>query len=345
MQFTTLSVALFAALATAHAHNPQHFHHRRQYNGTSSAAGVPTTMIVYATNIITKTECPASVTDCPARTSPVVVTEVVPITTTVCPVEQAESVSSAALSQHSATQSADGVATKPAAPLGTGNSGPAPTGTGESSGEDTTLTYTLGTGTSTTVVTTTIKHTSTATVYATIPYSGGAGEDAGVTAKEGVVSVEPTTTFTSTSTSTRYITVQEVSSAAGAGSGAPGAGGDSGNCVPITVTVAAMTVTVTETATPTPDIAANGVQTADGAASSLPVPANNAGGSAGDDNPNVIVSTATVVPLPVQTPAPVVGGGAPYGNGTNSADGATKSYHASSGFISKTKPAAIPTAY
>jgi hypothetical protein len=78
---TTLSVAFFAALASAHAHHPQHFHHRRQYNTTSAAGGELTTLTVLATHIHTVTSCAATVTDCPARTSPVVVTDVIALTT------------------------------------------------------------------------------------------------------------------------------------------------------------------------------------------------------------------------------------------------------------------------
>lgn len=64
MQFT-VSVALFAALASASHHIPQHFHHRRQYNTT-----VPqTTLTVFATSVHTITSCAASITDCPARAS------------------------------------------------------------------------------------------------------------------------------------------------------------------------------------------------------------------------------------------------------------------------------------
>jgi len=78
MQFTTLSVAFFAALASAHQHGPHHFHHRRGLNGT---AGPSTTMTVYATSVHTITSCAATITDCPARpteaTSEMVVTETV----------------------------------------------------------------------------------------------------------------------------------------------------------------------------------------------------------------------------------------------------------------------------
>ncbi|KAF6829458.1 mixed-linked glucanase, partial [Colletotrichum musicola] len=44
------------------------------------------TSTVYETNIKTITSCPPTKTDCPARHTPEVVTEVVPVTTTICPV-------------------------------------------------------------------------------------------------------------------------------------------------------------------------------------------------------------------------------------------------------------------
>lgn len=81
MQFATASVALFAALATAHQHIPQHFHHRRQYNTTAPQ----TTLTVFATSVHTITSCAASITDCPARasesTSELVVTDTIEIFT------------------------------------------------------------------------------------------------------------------------------------------------------------------------------------------------------------------------------------------------------------------------
>jgi hypothetical protein len=80
MQFTTLSVALFAALASANSHHAQHFHHRRGLNDS----GVSTTLTVYTTSIHTITSCAATVTDCPARNSAsagAVVTDVIALTT------------------------------------------------------------------------------------------------------------------------------------------------------------------------------------------------------------------------------------------------------------------------
>ena len=149
MQFTTLSVAFFAALASAHnlQQAAQHFHPRRHLNSTSTNSGESATLTLFSTQIRTITGCVASVTDCPARSSGgLVVTDTIAVTTV------------------------GGVDSTPSAPLGTGIT-PAPSATGLGSGEEAqpsseaVLTYTLGTGSSTTVITTTIKHTSTATVY------------------------------------------------------------------------------------------------------------------------------------------------------------------------------------
>ena len=84
MQYTALSVAFFAALATAHQHAPQHFHHRRQLNGTSTDSGDQTTLVVTHFITSTITSCAATVTNCPARNSAsagVVVTDTVVVAT------------------------------------------------------------------------------------------------------------------------------------------------------------------------------------------------------------------------------------------------------------------------
>ena len=234
------------------------------------------------------------------------------------------------------------------------------------------MTYTLGTGTSTTVVTTTIKQYSTATVYATLPGggSGGAGGEGGagsISTAEGEVaaSSSSTTTLTTTSTSTRYVTVLPPSAAAGGGSGGSAPSGVSavtgeasgGACVPVTVTVtsALATVTVvcfclcplriisnegqTETALP------SAVSTAAGEISEPSAPVKQAistPAAASNTGPVVILSTATVMPLPVST-GPT---GAPYGyaNGTVAAGTASSSgYVASSGFRSVAKPSPVAT--
>lgn len=63
MQYTTLTIALFAALATAHQHAPNHFHMRRALNAT----GPSTTMTVIETKVETVISCAPTVTDCPAH--------------------------------------------------------------------------------------------------------------------------------------------------------------------------------------------------------------------------------------------------------------------------------------
>lgn len=83
MQYTVLSVGLFAAMATASQH-PQHFHHRRQYQttNTTTAAGLPsTTLTVIATEVKTITSCAPTVTNCPAREQ--TVAQVVTLTKTI----------------------------------------------------------------------------------------------------------------------------------------------------------------------------------------------------------------------------------------------------------------------
>lgn len=366
MQFKTLSAAaLFLGLASAYSH-PRHFHHRRALNSTVPA-GPSTTLTVIATEVHTITSCAVTVTDCPAHpeqaTSEFVVTETRTLATTVCPVSDASSISSAIVSSQPAI---------PSAPLATG-SGPSITSdAGSVPTGDTTLTYTLGTGTSTTVVTTTIKHTQTKTVYATptglsdsdvdnedheeeVGEAGANPSETGNSSGEG--SGEPTTTLSSTSTQTKYVTVYPGPSAAGgssgsgSGSGSGGSGGSGsgadGECAPITVTVsaapvtvtvAATTLTVTETAAPTSapseedeEEEEEGGEACD-AEPATGAPVTSTAGAV-DGTPTkaptdvvVIPSTATVIPVPT----------APYGNGTEhtiiptaapSASGFIKSYY------------------
>jgi hypothetical protein len=107
MQFTTLSVALFVALATAHQHAAQHFHPRRQANSSATDAYAQTTLTVYAEVTHTITSCAASITNCPAdhpeATSVYVVTDTITVDTTICPVTAAESASSAILASYTAS--------------------------------------------------------------------------------------------------------------------------------------------------------------------------------------------------------------------------------------------------
>jgi hypothetical protein len=85
MHFTTLSVAFFAALATAHQHAAQHFHHRRQSNSTATDPAAQTTLTVFAEVTKTITSCAASITNCPAghpsATNVMVVTDTITVDT------------------------------------------------------------------------------------------------------------------------------------------------------------------------------------------------------------------------------------------------------------------------
>lgn len=146
MQFSTLAVALFAALATARSHGHQHFQHRRAFNESSSAVDL-TTLTVQVTSTHTVIGCAQNVTDCPAREATAVrtVTEVVDLTTTVCPVASASHISSSIVASASQTPGTV-TSTQGAEPVQT---------------SDSVLTYTLGTGATASVVTTTIKHTIT----------------------------------------------------------------------------------------------------------------------------------------------------------------------------------------
>lgn len=179
------------------------------------------------------------------------------VQTTICPVADASSISSAIASGTlpSTTPAA------PVAPLSTGS--PVLTSAPEAGPTDTVLTYTLGTGVSTTVVTTTIKNTLTKTVYATpAPTSGSedteeTSEEAELTGKAGGFfesspsstgdqsgeGIEPTTTLSSTSTHTKYITVFPAPTG---GSNVAGSAGCQA-VAPVTVTVALSTVTVATT--------------------------------------------------------------------------------------------------
>jgi hypothetical protein len=154
--------------------------------GTGASSAVSdvemTTSTVYSTQFITVTSCAETVTNCPAESTKVV-TSVIAISTTICPVTEAggspptaSATATAPIGTGVSEVAASSSATAPmgtgaySVPLGTGvsdvvsatASGPAETVTHVT---NSTLTYTLGAGSSTTVVTTTIQHTSTETLY------------------------------------------------------------------------------------------------------------------------------------------------------------------------------------
>ncbi|KFY23668.1 hypothetical protein V493_05700 [Pseudogymnoascus sp. VKM F-4281 (FW-2241)] len=341
MQFSTLAVALFAGLATARSYgHPHSFQHRRGFNESSSAVDL-TTLTVQITSTHTVVGCAQNVTDCPSRDATAIrtVTEVVDLTTTVCPVASASDVSKSVVA--SASQTPGGVtSTEAAQPVQT---------------SDSVLTYTLGTGASQSVVTTTIKHTVTGYTTKYMTKSGDAqptpvvgGGDANVGGNDkgngngngNGNSGEPTTTVRTTSTATRTVTVKP-SGSAGPGTGSSnggdsnsGNGGNGGDCAaPVTVTVALSTVTVTYTP-----------PAATGTAPSVPdavVP--------GNDVPKTTAASEVASEAPSATAEPTKGGSeeeeevvvtipvipVPYKNSTETA---TRHYSHSSGFMTAPRP-------
>ncbi|KFY02586.1 hypothetical protein O988_02047 [Pseudogymnoascus sp. VKM F-3808] len=349
MQFSTLAVVLFAGLATARTHGHPRFQHRRGFNESSSAVDL-TTLTVQITSTHTIIGCAQNITDCPARdaTATRTVTQVVDLTTTVCPVASASDISSSVIASAAQTPGAIS-STEAAEPVQT---------------SDSVLTYTLGNGASQSVVTTTIKHTVTGYVTKTMTKAGGAqatpivgsgnngsngggeanvgGNDKGNGNGNGNAG-EPTTTVRSTTTATRTITVKP-SASAGAGTGSSagstngegsnaGSGGNGGDCAaPVTVTVALSTVTVTYTppapAGTVPSVPAavvpgkEAVQTTAAASDVAPAaPSTTAEPTnGGADEEPVTIITVPVIPIPYK----------------NSTETATRRH--SSGFLTAPKP-------
>ncbi|KAI8250971.1 hypothetical protein K4K56_009547 [Colletotrichum sp. SAR 10_98] len=131
MKSTVAAVGLMATLASASAHQPRHFHWRRD-NSTASAQPGYTTLTVEVTEVATITSCAPTVTNCPARSATLsasdlqtyVVTNVVHLTETVCPVSEAESISKSLVQEHSTgslpgvTRTAPAVSATPTGPAG-----------------------------------------------------------------------------------------------------------------------------------------------------------------------------------------------------------------------------------
>ncbi|KAF2461326.1 hypothetical protein BDY21DRAFT_83745 [Lineolata rhizophorae] len=242
-----ISVGLVAALATvssAHVHGHQHHHNflRRHFgNETAPAptadAAEMTTSTIYSTMTSTITHCPETVTDCPLDNLEVV-TSVIAVSTTVCPVEEAEATPTDSTPEFEFN------------PHGTGASPDSPAETPGPAGPsvvthitNSTLTYTLGSGESTTVVTTTVQHTSTETITQTVYATRPAVAEEAPETEGSPESAEPTTTISATSTLTKVVTVypmpaEETGSIEGASvEGASYEGEDEECAAPVTVTV------------------------------------------------------------------------------------------------------------
>ncbi|KAK2053578.1 hypothetical protein LY76DRAFT_479186, partial [Colletotrichum caudatum] len=129
MKSTVAAVGLLASLASASAHQPRHFHWRRD-NSTDTAAGGFTTLTVQVTEVATVTSCAPTITNCPVRSATLsasdlhtyVVTNTVVLTEIICPVTEAASISKSLIDQHAtgglpgSTLTAPAVITPTAAP-------------------------------------------------------------------------------------------------------------------------------------------------------------------------------------------------------------------------------------
>jgi len=266
MKVQTASALFFAALATAynpHGHG-QRFHHRRFANeSTALTAAQTTTAEAALTTLTVQTTLTSTVFDCGKgntttcdgahATGVITVTEVVDLTTTVCPLTDVESIKSSVIASASQTAPVVVEATQTVIPVKEEDLvKPTP-----SPSDDLVLSYTLGTGSSQSVVVTTIKNTKTAYDYTTkfITYDNSPHTQTLV----GVVP-EETTTLSSTITSTRYVTVPYVKPTGTPSTGtneetvdenSPIDDSDDEECPPaVTVTVAATTIYETVTYTP-----------------------------------------------------------------------------------------------
>ncbi|OTA95197.1 hypothetical protein M434DRAFT_227391 [Hypoxylon sp. CO27-5] len=251
MKSATVAFGLFAGMASAsYNHHPRHFHNPYWRRNETDAAS--TTLTVAVTTVHTITSCAPTITNCPANsgnsTGPAVVTEVIDLTTTVCPVTAAESISSSMVGAHSSglitgstrTVSATPTSTGAASPEGTqpgnagnsGNSGNTGASAYPSVGTvDQTVTMTLGPESSRSVLVTTLKSTFTQMVTVTaVPVASNSGNSpAGSGSEGGVTSQEGTTTTTMTSTGTRTVTVAPAGSSSGVSAEETGSGNNSGS--------------------------------------------------------------------------------------------------------------------
>lgn len=262
-------IATAGLFAIANAYQPLNFHYRRQndsYPVVPVPAPVPsevsseapqgfTTLTVEVTEVATVTSCKPTITNCPAVSNAlpdsdlevVVVTNVVVLTETVCPITEAESISSAVVKEHEtgslpgSTRTAPAenpalptvpvpypdvpLSTAPAVPVTTSAALPVPGEEYVTEVDDVettaTLTLTLGRGESATVVESVITTTFQTTVVKTITACPGGcdGGDATPTdypvpgGSEGESEDEITTTTTATTTGTKTVTVQPANTA------------------------------------------------------------------------------------------------------------------------------------
>ncbi|KAG7103993.1 L-pipecolate oxidase like protein [Verticillium longisporum] len=101
-------VAAAGLLAVANAYQPHHYHWRRQNETYPEAPAGYTTLTVEVTEVATITSCAPTVTNCAAASSTlpasdlsvIVVTNTVVLSTTVCPVAEAATISKSIIKEH-----------------------------------------------------------------------------------------------------------------------------------------------------------------------------------------------------------------------------------------------------
>ncbi|EEY19203.1 predicted protein [Verticillium alfalfae VaMs.102] len=129
-------IAAAGLLAVANAYQPRHYHWRRQNETYPEVPAGYTTLTVEVTEVATITSCAPTVTNCAAASSTlpasdlsvIVVTNTVVLSTTVCPVAEAATISKSIIKEHE-TGSLPGSTKTGAVPgITEGPTAPAPTG-------------------------------------------------------------------------------------------------------------------------------------------------------------------------------------------------------------------------
>ncbi|KHO01840.1 uncharacterized protein MAM_00841 [Metarhizium album ARSEF 1941] len=318
MKSAVATLGLLAAVASAYTPGRRHLHFPRA-NTTDNM----TTVTVKATKVQTITSCAPTVTNCPARASEIAklpeaqrivttVTDTTVLTEIVCPLTEADRVSSSVMAQASAGSLSGFISHPSSAAEHVATTLPA-NATAQPGASSRTLTMTLGVGNTASRVTTVVPVTGSEPV---VPGSQTVAP----------IESEPTTTVTSTTRITHTITVSRVhptASLGGGKSGNNGAGngsGGNGECVPSTVTVAERTITIPASTVyvtiggPVPTDAGNGKSTpTPGAGNSKSTPTPGAGDSKSTPTPaadkddedsectsdtTTLQKTLTVVPYP-----------------------------------------------
>lgn len=284
MKSTTVALGFLSGLASAGSfndHHARHFHaghfYRRANTTDAAQAASQTTLTVQVTSVQTVISCAPTVTNCPARNNTAalstlpasmlttaVVTQVIDLTTTVCPVADATSILTSVVEAHNSGLLPG--TTHPATSTGVLAQ---PTATNEAVTtskitKDTTLTMTVGPESARSTITTIMRSTLTQLVTVTMTRPGSEStESASPVGSEGDANSgnsgssleEGTSTSTATATGTRTVTLSKQSTADTLPTGTSGNTSNSGSgsdaecqcpsAATVTVTMPASTVYVT----------------------------------------------------------------------------------------------------